>query len=134
MNYQALSTEESNPKSEFLDQMPALEIATLMNTLDATVIEAVRQALPQIAGTAEEAARRIAAGGRLFYVGAGTSGRLGVLDARPSARQPLASARKQSLALWRAAMPRCAMRLKERKMMPRWAKRTCGAICFAAGI
>ena len=81
MNYQALSTEESNPKSEFLDQMPALEIATLMNTLDATVIEAVRQALPQIAGTAEEAARRIAAGGRLFYVGAGTSGRLGVLDA-----------------------------------------------------
>lgn len=81
MNYQALSTEESNPKSEFLDQMPALEIATLMNTLDATVIKAVRQALPQIAGTAEEAARRIAAGGRLFYVGAGTSGRLGVLDA-----------------------------------------------------
>lgn len=81
MNYQTLSTEEFNPKSELLDQMSTLEIVTLMNTLDATVIEAVRQALPQIAETAEEAARRIAVGGRLFYVGAGTSGRLGVLDA-----------------------------------------------------
>lgn len=81
MNYQSLSTEGSNPQSEFLDQMSALEIVTLMNTLDATVIEAVRRALPQIAETAEAAARRIAAGGRLFYVGAGTSGRLGVLDA-----------------------------------------------------
>ena len=43
MNYEALSTEESNPNSVFLDQMPGLEIATLMNTLDATVIEAVRE-------------------------------------------------------------------------------------------
>lgn len=81
MTYRDLSTEQSNCQSEHLDQMTALEIATLMNTLDIQAVDAVRKALPQIAQAAEEAAARMRNGGRLFYVGAGTSGRLGVLDA-----------------------------------------------------
>ena len=110
--------------------MSTLEIVTLMNTLDATVIEAVRQALPQIAETAEEAARRIAVGGRLFYVGAGTSGRPGVLDAS-ECPPTFGVSPKQLLGLWREVTLRSAMQLRTRKMMPHWVNRTCGIRLFA---
>jgi len=61
--------------------MSALEIATVMNDEDATVAAAVRTQLPRIAEAVEQIAARLRRGGRLIYIGAGTSGRLGVLDA-----------------------------------------------------
>ena len=74
-------TERRNPKAGRLAAMTALELVTLMNDEDATVAAAVRAALPDIARVAEDIATAFNGGGRLRYVGAGTSGRLGVLDA-----------------------------------------------------
>ncbi|MBZ0301193.1 MAG: N-acetylmuramic acid 6-phosphate etherase, partial [Anaerolineae bacterium] len=74
-------TEQRNPKSMGIDQRPTLDILQIMNDEDATVPGAVRQALPAIAQAVDLAADRLRGGGRLFYVGAGTSGRLGILDA-----------------------------------------------------
>ncbi|PRX40486.1 N-acetylmuramic acid 6-phosphate etherase [Planifilum fimeticola] len=76
-----LTTERENDKSAGLDEMSALEIVTLMNGEDRTVAEAVRKALPVIAEAVEAIVASFKAGGRLIYAGAGTSGRLGVLDA-----------------------------------------------------
>ena len=81
MDYGKLDTEKTNARSEQLDQMSAFEIASLMNELDMGALTAVREALKPISEAAEEAAKRIPRGGRLIYLGAGTSGRLGVLDA-----------------------------------------------------
>jgi len=64
-----------------LDTLPVAEIAAEMNRLDQTVPLAVRDALPEIVPAIEDAAERFLAGGRLIYIGAGTSGRVGVLDA-----------------------------------------------------
>lgn len=77
----ALETERANPATTEIDRMSALEMAQVMNAEDAKVAEAIKQELPQIARTLEEIALRLRRGGRLIYVGAGTSGRLGVLDA-----------------------------------------------------
>ncbi len=76
-----LTSEQILPSARDLDQMSSLEIARLMNDEDATVASAVRRALPQVARAIDEVATAIRAGGRLIYVGAGTSGRLGALDA-----------------------------------------------------
>ena len=64
-----------------LDRLSALEIATRMNRQDAKVSRAVREALPAIAEAIEVIRERLARGGRLIYVGSGTSGRIGALDA-----------------------------------------------------
>lgn len=77
----SLATEASNPASRNLDQLSALEIVSLMNSEDTRVPEAVRKVLPQIAQAVEVITERLQKGGRLIYMGAGTSGRLGVLDA-----------------------------------------------------
>src|SRR5579871_5832219 len=77
----SLTTEQRNPKSERLDSLSTLDILTLMNEEDKQVLSGVKQVLPLVASFVDEAAMRLAQGGRLFYVGAGTSGRLGVLDA-----------------------------------------------------
>ncbi len=76
-----LETEKVNPATTEIDRMSALEIAQVMNAEDAKVAEAIARELPQIARAIEETAARLRRGGRLIYVGAGTSGRLGVLDA-----------------------------------------------------
>ncbi|MEM6283763.1 MAG: N-acetylmuramic acid 6-phosphate etherase [Chloroflexota bacterium] len=76
-----LQTENRNPKTMHMDQMSTEQLLTVMNEEDATVPLAVRTALPQLAELVDKTAERIRAGGRLLYVGAGTSGRLGVLDA-----------------------------------------------------
>jgi N-acetylmuramic acid 6-phosphate etherase len=76
-----LATEQTNAQSDSLDRMSALEIVQLMNGEDRTVAEAVAQEVPRIAAGVELIAERLRRGGRLFYLGAGTSGRLGVLDA-----------------------------------------------------
>jgi len=76
-----LATEQSLPAAVELDRMSSLEIARLMNHEDSTVAEAVRRALRQIARAIDVVAAGILHGGRLIYVGAGTSGRIGALDA-----------------------------------------------------
>lgn len=74
-------TEEHNPASRDLDLRSTEEILALINTEDQGVPGAVREVLPMVARAVDEAAARLRAGGRVFYIGAGTSGRLGVLDA-----------------------------------------------------
>jgi N-acetylmuramic acid 6-phosphate etherase len=74
-------TEQANPRSENLSSLPAAEIVQLMNDEDATVADAVRRVLPSVATAIEAIVQRLKSGGRLFYIGTGTSGRLGVLDA-----------------------------------------------------
>ena len=81
MNFETLSTEQVNEQSLRLDELPPLEAAKLMNSIDAQAAKAVEAELPRIARAVEEIALRLKAGGRLIYAGAGTSGRLGVLDA-----------------------------------------------------
>jgi len=76
-----LETERANPRSVDLDRLPTLEVVRLINQEDATVAQAVREALPAVARAAELVAERLSRGGRVFYVGAGTSGRVGWLDA-----------------------------------------------------
>ncbi|HLJ19816.1 MAG TPA: N-acetylmuramic acid 6-phosphate etherase [Terriglobales bacterium] len=77
----ALITEQTNPASEDLDLLRTREILQLINREDAKVARAVRKAIPQIAKAVEFAVDSLSRGGRLIYIGAGTSGRLGVLDA-----------------------------------------------------
>ncbi|MBQ8320030.1 MAG: N-acetylmuramic acid 6-phosphate etherase [Clostridia bacterium] len=74
-------TERRNEKSMNLDKMSAMEIVRLMNDEDKGVAYAVERALPEIAEAVERIVGSINVGGRLVYIGAGTSGRLGVLDA-----------------------------------------------------
>jgi N-acetylmuramic acid 6-phosphate etherase len=74
-------TEQENPRTAQISELPTLEIVRLMNEEDARVAEAVRLTLPQVARAIDRIVERLRAGGRLFYVGTGTSGRLGVLDA-----------------------------------------------------
>src|SRR5262245_41215911 len=76
-----LQTEARNPASAELDQLTPLQLVRLMNAEDAKVIPAVASQAEAIARAVEVIAERLRAGGRLIYVGAGTSGRLGVLDA-----------------------------------------------------
>lgn len=80
-NLQELQTEMRNQASERLDQMSALETVTLMNEEDQKVALAVKAALGDVAKAVEVIAAALQRGGRLLYFGAGTSGRLGVLDA-----------------------------------------------------
>ncbi len=75
------ATEQVNPKSANLDRLSAREIVELFVGEEKSVEEALRQCSDQLARAIELAAGAIACGGRMFYVGAGTSGRLGVLDA-----------------------------------------------------
>jgi N-acetylmuramic acid 6-phosphate etherase len=74
-------TELVNPRTADIDVVPTLELLGLLHEQDALVPAAVAQVLPALAGLVDAAAARIQAGGRVHYFGAGTSGRLGVLDA-----------------------------------------------------
>ncbi|MEU6088875.1 N-acetylmuramic acid 6-phosphate etherase [Streptomyces sp. NPDC047085] len=77
----SLTTEAFRPELAEIDQLPTLDIARLMNGEDAGVAAAVAARLPEIAAAIDAIAARMARGGRLIYAGAGTAGRLGVLDA-----------------------------------------------------
>ena len=74
-------TEQRNPASSGLDDLDTLGVLRVLNTEDHAVIDAVAAALPQLAELVDIAAERMRRGGRVHYFGAGTSGRLGVLDA-----------------------------------------------------
>jgi N-acetylmuramic acid 6-phosphate etherase len=74
-------TEQENPRTRGLSGLPTAEVLRLMNEEDAGVAAAVGRVLADVARTVDAIAERLRGGGRLFYVGTGTSGRLGVLDA-----------------------------------------------------
>jgi N-acetylmuramic acid 6-phosphate etherase len=76
-----LLTESSNPATANLDQLSTLDLIHAMHTADREVLDAVGRELPNVARAVDVIVERIDQGGRLFYLGAGTSGRLGVLDA-----------------------------------------------------
>ncbi|GAA4873129.1 N-acetylmuramic acid 6-phosphate etherase [Kitasatospora terrestris] len=76
-----LATEAHRPELAEIDLLPTLELARLMNAEDRTVADAVTAELPAIAAAVDAIAERMARGGRLVHAGAGTAGRLGVLDA-----------------------------------------------------
>jgi N-acetylmuramic acid 6-phosphate etherase len=81
VRYERLATERVNPRSARLDRLGARAIATLMNREDRIAVAAVGRVAPAIAAAVDTIVAALAAGGRLFFVGAGTSGRLGVLEA-----------------------------------------------------
>lgn len=76
-----LITETSNPKSAEIDVLPTADMLRVINQADQEVPAAVASEIPRIAAAVDGIVERLEAGGRLFYIGAGTSGRLGVLDA-----------------------------------------------------
>ena len=76
-----LLTETRNPATERLDRLPTLDLVRVLHTADSEAIAAVTSELPHIAAAIDGIVLRLQQGGRLFYLGAGTSGRLGVLDA-----------------------------------------------------
>lgn len=76
-----LGTEKRNPVTMELDEMTPLEIVSVMNQEDQSVVRAVEAVLPQVAEIIARATDSLRRGGRIIYIGAGTSGRLGVLDA-----------------------------------------------------
>jgi N-acetylmuramic acid 6-phosphate etherase len=80
-NLHQLMTEQRNPASENIDARPTEEILRIINDEDAKIAAAVASEIPNIARAVDAVVERIDKGGRLFYIGAGTSGRLGVLDA-----------------------------------------------------
>lgn len=74
-------TEQENPRTSEIDKLPTIDAIRLINGEDKKVAEAVERVLPEIAASIDKIVERLKNGGRLFYVGTGTSGRLGVLDA-----------------------------------------------------
>ena len=75
------TTEQTNPNTAEIDKLPTLEALHIINREDKKVAEAIEMVLPAIARAVDEIVERLERGGRLFYTGTGTSGRLGVLDA-----------------------------------------------------
>lgn len=76
-----LQTEERNPRSADIDNVSTVELCQIMNDEDGTIASTIKACLPTIASAIDALAPRVLNGGRVIYVGAGTSGRLGVLDA-----------------------------------------------------
>jgi len=81
VNLDDLLTEQPNPASSHIDVLPTADVLAIINQEDRKVAGAVAEEIPQIAEAVDRIVGRVRAGGRLFYIGAGTSGRLGVLDA-----------------------------------------------------
>jgi N-acetylmuramic acid 6-phosphate etherase len=76
-----LLTEAQNPSSVAIDALPTVDMLRAINTADEEVARAVKREIPNVARAIDAILERLQQGGRLFYIGAGTSGRLGVLDA-----------------------------------------------------
>jgi N-acetylmuramic acid 6-phosphate etherase len=79
--FERLTTEQPNPRSSHLDELSTVHLLEIMNAADAQVASAVAQEIPRIAAAIQAIIGALEAGRSLFYIGAGTSGRLGVLDA-----------------------------------------------------
>lgn len=76
-----IATEQRNPLTYHIDELSTLDMVTLINSEDHKVADAVQKVLPEIAAAVDLIADRLTHGGRLVYIGCGTSGRLGILDA-----------------------------------------------------
>ena len=76
-----IATEQRNPRTTHIDELSTLEMVKLINSEDHKVAQAVETVCPQIAKAVDVIAEKLREGGRLIYVGCGTSGRLGILDA-----------------------------------------------------
>lgn len=81
MDLSRLTTERRNPASAHIDSCTTLEMVTIMQQEDSKIASAIENILPEIARAIDATSQRLENGGRLFYLGAGTSGRLGILDA-----------------------------------------------------
>ena len=81
LDLQKISTERRNPASAHIDELSTLDMVKIVNDEDKKVALAVEKILPEIAKAVDTITDRLSKGGRLFYLGAGTSGRLGILDA-----------------------------------------------------
>ncbi len=81
MNFERLLTEQVNPQSRDIDERPTIEVLRIINDEDQKVVPAVASVIPRIAQAVDRIVEAMEQGGRLFYMGAGTSGRLGVIDA-----------------------------------------------------
>lgn len=81
MDLSRLTTERRNPASAHIDSCTTLEMVTIMQQEDSKIVSAIEKILPEIARAIDATSQRLENGGRLFYLGAGTSGRLGILDA-----------------------------------------------------
>ena len=81
MDFSKLTTEQRNSATANIDKCSTLEMVRLINDEDKKISAAVEKVLPQIAKAVDLIANKLESGGRLIYIGAGTSGRLGVLDA-----------------------------------------------------
>ena len=81
MDLSRLTTERRNPTSAHIDSCTTLEMVTIMQQEDSKIASAIEKILPEIARAIDATSQRLENGGRLFYLGAGTSGRLGILDA-----------------------------------------------------
>src|SRR5579872_6004562 len=79
--FKSLITEERNPRTHDLDLLDTASLVTRIQSEDIYTIQAVKESIPQIAAAVDLIAERMLSGGRLIYFGAGTSGRLGILDA-----------------------------------------------------
>ncbi|MFO1077860.1 MAG: N-acetylmuramic acid 6-phosphate etherase [Planctomycetota bacterium] len=111
LDLSALTTESRNPRTAELDAMTTLDLVRAMNDEDHTVADAVRAALPAIAAAVDAVATHMRKGGRLVYCGAGTSGRLGMLDAAECA--PTFSAAPDQVQALLAGGPRAFQRAVE---------------------
>ena len=111
-------TEQENPRTRGLSELPTAEVLRLMNEEDAGIAAAVGRVLPEVERAVEGIVTRLRAGGRLFYVGTGTSGRLGVLDASECRRS---WCRESS----RAATTLFIARPKLRRTIAKRARATC---------
>lgn len=81
MDLSRLTTERRNPASAHIDSCTTLEMVTIMQQEDSKIASAIEKILPEIARAIDATSQRLENGGHLFYLGAGTSGRLGILDA-----------------------------------------------------
>lgn len=79
--YSKLPTEQNNPRTRDLDRIPLKRVLEKLNREDALIHKAVARAIPQIGKAAKAVSKTYLSGGRIFFIGAGTSGRLGVLEA-----------------------------------------------------
>ena len=120
--YSKLPTEKPNPRSRHIDRQPIEQILRVMNREDRRVPLAVSRVRPQIARAVRIIVASLQKGGRLFFAGAGTSGRLGVFEA---AECPPTFDTPPSLV--RAVMAGAAARFSVRKKGPRTAKTRPGA-------
>lgn len=81
INTDKINTEKRNPNTTHIDSLPTLDMVTLMHSESRRAFDAINDVLPQVAQAVDKIAEAFENGGHLYYIGAGTSGRLGVLDA-----------------------------------------------------